>query len=58
MKSNNITPIIILGAGHSGTTILYNMLAMHPELTLFSIFSRRGKIKYCGFRNPITNKYF
>jgi len=33
MKDNHIVPIVILGAGHSGTTILYNMLAMHPELT-------------------------
>jgi len=35
--------IFILGAAHSGTTILYNMLAYHNELAWFSQFSQRNK---------------
>jgi len=35
--------IFILGAAHSGTTILYNMLAYHNELAWFSQFSQRDK---------------
>jgi len=34
--------IFILGATHSGTTILYNMLAHHNELGWFSQFSQRN----------------
>lgn len=37
--------IFIIGVDHSGTTILYKMLAQHPELCWFSQFSmRRGEI--------------
>jgi len=35
--------IFIIGAAHSGTTILYNMLAYHNELAWFSQFSQRNK---------------
>lgn len=37
-----VTPIVVLGTFHSGTTILYRMLAMHPDATWFSQFSQRG----------------
>ncbi len=37
--------IFIVGVAHSGTTILYKMLAYHPELAWFCQFSqRRGRI--------------
>ena len=37
--------IFIIGVDHSGTTILYKMLAQHPALCWFSQFSmRRGEI--------------
>jgi hypothetical protein len=36
-----LTPIVVLGAGHSGTTIIYQMLAMHPDVTWFSQISQR-----------------
>jgi len=32
-------PIFIIGVGRSGTTILYNLLSMHPELCWFSRYS-------------------
>lgn len=35
-------PIFIVGVDHSGTTILYRMLARHPELAWFSQYSLRG----------------
>ena len=36
------TPIVVLGAGHSGTTIIYQMLSMHPDVTWFSQISQRN----------------
>jgi hypothetical protein len=35
------SPVFILGPFHSATSILYRMLAMHPETTWFSQFSVR-----------------
>jgi hypothetical protein len=34
-----ISPVFVFGASHSGTTILYRMLAYHPDLTWFSQLS-------------------
>ena len=34
-------PIFIVGSGRSGTTILYNLLALHPELCWFSHLTDR-----------------
>ena len=40
-----IAPVFVFGADHSGTTILYRMLAYHPDLSWLSQFSlRRGEI--------------
>jgi hypothetical protein len=39
---DDLTPIFILGAGHSGTTILFRMVAMHPDVTWFSQLSQRN----------------
>jgi hypothetical protein len=36
------SPVLVLGVDHSGTTILYRMLAYHPSLAWFSQFSLRG----------------
>ena len=35
-------PVFVLGVDHSGTTILYRMLAHHPDLIWLSQFSLRG----------------
>jgi len=35
-------PVFLFGVDHSGTTILYRMLAQHPGLTWFSQFSLRS----------------
>ena len=44
-QTDEVVPIFILGRGHSGTTILYNMLALHPDSAWFSQYSQRdGKI--------------
>lgn len=40
-KMDAIKPIFVLGVAHSGTTILYNMLAFHPDLAWFSQYSQR-----------------
>src|SRR5262245_19958994 len=34
-----LSPIFVFGASHSGTTILYRILAYHPDLTWFSQLS-------------------
>lgn len=39
-----VTPIYVLGVGHSGTTILYKMVALHPDTTWFSQYSQRGGV--------------
>jgi Sulfotransferase family len=36
-----MSPVFVFGVDHSGTTILYRMLAYHPDLTWFSQFSLR-----------------
>jgi hypothetical protein len=36
-----LTPAFVLGTYHSGTTILYRMLSMHPDATWLSQFSQR-----------------
>lgn len=36
------SPLFVLGVDHSGTTILYRMLAHHPDLVWLSQFSLRG----------------
>jgi hypothetical protein len=36
------SPVFVFGAAHSGTTILYRMLAYHPGLTWLSQFSLRA----------------
>jgi Sulfotransferase family len=42
---NAIVPVFLIGTYHSGTTILYRMLAMHPQVTWLSQFSQRhGRI--------------
>jgi hypothetical protein len=38
--SEPIVPIFILGVAHSGTTILYNMIGYHPDVTWFSRYNR------------------
>jgi hypothetical protein len=39
------SPIFVFGADHSGTTILYRMLAHHPQLVWFSQFTlRNGRV--------------
>lgn len=35
-------PVFIVGVDHSGTTILYRMMARHPELAWFSQYSLRS----------------
>jgi omega-hydroxy-beta-dihydromenaquinone-9 sulfotransferase len=38
---NAMVPVFVVGTFHSGTTILYRMLAMHPQVTWLSQFSQR-----------------
>lgn len=49
-----ITPIFILGAKHSGTTILYRMVARHPIACWFSQFSQRSGQVPGRFRVPLS----
>ena len=38
----DIRPIFVVGVEHSGTTILYRMLARHPDVAWLSQYSMRG----------------
>lgn len=40
---SEIRPTYVYGAAHSGTTILYKLLALHPEFAWFSQYSHRGR---------------
>jgi hypothetical protein len=40
----------VVGAGHSGTTIVYRMLAMHPDVTWFSQYSHQALLGPSGLR--------
>lgn len=40
LSSDAIRPVGVIGAGHSGTTIVYRMLALHPDATWFSQYSQ------------------
>ncbi len=42
LEGSALSPTFILGAAHSGTTILYRMLALHPDVLWFSQFSLRS----------------
>jgi Sulfotransferase family len=51
-----MSPVFVFGADHSGTTILYRMLAYHRELAWLSQFSmRRGEIPGRS-RRPIVDR--
>lgn len=51
-----IRPVFIIGTGHSGTTILYKMLAKHPDFAWFSQYSCRGGEIPNRFRVPFYNR--
>lgn len=64
MELKEITPIFIIGAGHSGTSILYRMLAMHPDFAWFSQYSCRGgeipsrfRLPFYGYFNRILRSF-
>lgn len=39
-RSESVTPVFIIGMGHSGTTILYRMLALHPDAAWVSQYTQ------------------
>jgi Sulfotransferase family len=40
-RGSEIRPTYVYGTAHSGTTILYNFLALHPDFAWFSQYSHR-----------------
>ena len=40
-RGPEVRPVYVYGTQHSGTTILYNMLALHPAFAWFSQYSHR-----------------
>jgi hypothetical protein len=40
-RGSEIRPTYVYGTAHSGTTILYNLLALHPDFAWFSQYSHR-----------------
>ena len=65
MELKNIKPVFIIGTGHSGTSILYKMLAMHPDFAWFSQYSCRGgeipgrlKLPFYKYFNRILRLFF
>lgn len=41
-RGSEIRPTYVYGTAHSGTTILYNLLALHPDCAWFSQYSHRN----------------
>ena len=41
VPGSEIRPTYVYGTAHSGTTILYNLLALHPDFAWFSQYSHR-----------------
>lgn len=65
MEFKNIKPVFIIGTGHSGTSILYKMLALHPDFAWFSQYSCRGgeipgrlKLPFYKYFNRILRLFF
>lgn len=44
-KDSNISIVFIIGSGRSGTTILYNLLSMHPDVCYFSALTNNNPNK-------------
>ncbi|HEY3248169.1 MAG TPA: sulfotransferase [bacterium] len=42
MTPSLITPVFVVGAGHSGTTIVYRMLSLHPDTAWISQYAARA----------------
>jgi len=40
-RGPEVRPVYVYGTQHSGTTILYNLLALHPDFAWFSQYSHR-----------------
>jgi len=55
-EDNTRNPIFVIGAEHSGTTILYRMLAKHSAVCWFSQYSMRGGEVPSRFRVPFYNQ--
>lgn len=55
MELRDIQVTVVVGAAHSGTTILYRMLSMHPALTWFSQYSARDGTIPGRFRLPFSD---
>lgn len=49
--------IFVVGVAHSGTTVMYRLLARHPDLGWFSQFSRRDGTVPGRFRLPFGGLY-
>lgn len=47
---DGIRAVGIVGAGHSGTTIVYRMIALHPDATWLSQYSHRALLGPAGLR--------
>lgn len=50
-------PLFIIGVDHSGTTLLYRMLARHPDFGWFSQYSQRGGQTGDRPRLPLHNLF-
>jgi hypothetical protein len=50
VATDRICPIGVVGAGHSGTTIVYRMLALHPDVTWLSQYSYPALFGARGWR--------
>lgn len=50
LVTDGIRAVGVIGAGHSGTTIVYRMIAMHPDAAWFSQYSHRALIGPAGMR--------